>query len=56
VRFLLANGLNVKEIRTEMFPVYSGKVLSLKAVRRWVEKRGKRFADEEEVETECGSG
>jgi hypothetical protein len=35
-----------------MFPVYAGKCLSLKAVHKWVEKRGKRFADDEEVETE----
>jgi hypothetical protein len=26
--------------------------LSPKAVHRWVEKRGKRFADDEEVKTE----
>jgi hypothetical protein len=35
-----------------MFPVYGGKCLSRKAVHNWVETRGKRFADDEEVETE----
>jgi hypothetical protein len=35
-----------------MFPVYGGKCLSREAVHNGVEKRGKRFADDEEVETE----
>jgi hypothetical protein len=35
-----------------MFPVYGGKCLSRKAVHNRVEKRGRRFADDEEVETE----
>jgi hypothetical protein len=35
-----------------MFPVYGGKCLSRKAFHRWVKKRGKRFGDDEEVETE----
>jgi hypothetical protein len=35
-----------------MFPVYGGKCLSRKAVHNWVEKRGKLFADDEEVGTE----
>jgi hypothetical protein len=35
-----------------MFPGYGGKWLSRKAVHSWVKKRGKRFADDEEVETE----
>jgi hypothetical protein len=35
-----------------MFLVDDGKRLSRKAVHSWVEKRGKRFADDEEVETE----
>jgi hypothetical protein len=35
-----------------MFPVYGGKCLSRKAVHNWVKKRGKYFADDEEVETE----
>jgi hypothetical protein len=36
----------------KIFPVYSGKCLSRKAVDNCVEKRGKRFADDEDVETE----
>jgi hypothetical protein len=35
-----------------MFLVYSGKCLSRKAVHKWVEKRGKHYADDEEIETE----
>jgi hypothetical protein len=35
-----------------MFPVYGGKCLSRKAVHNWVEKRGKRSVDDEEVATE----
>jgi transposase-like protein len=52
VRFLWAKGLNAKDINEEMFPVYCGKCLSRKTVHNWVEKRDKRFADDEEVETE----
>jgi hypothetical protein len=37
-RFLWAKGLNAKDIHKEMFPVYSGKCLSHKAVHNWVEK------------------
>jgi hypothetical protein len=47
-----AKGLNAKDIHKEMFPVYSGKRLSRKAVHNWVKKHGKYFADYEEVETE----
>jgi hypothetical protein len=36
-----------------MSPVYSRKCLSHKAFHSWVEKRGKRLADDEEVETEA---
>jgi hypothetical protein len=36
-----------------MLPVYGGKCLSRKAVHNWVEKHGKRFADDEEVETQA---
>jgi hypothetical protein len=50
--FLWAKGLNAKDIHKEMFPVYGGKCLSRKAVHKWVEKSGKRFADDEEIETE----
>jgi hypothetical protein len=43
VRFSLwAKELNAEDIHEEMFPGYGGKCLS----------RGKRFADDEEVETE----
>jgi hypothetical protein len=52
VRLLWAKGLNAKHIHKEMFPVYGGKCLSCKAVHRWVKKRRKRFADDEEIETE----
>jgi hypothetical protein len=36
--FLWADGLSVKDIHKEMFPVYDGKCLSHKAVHNWVEK------------------
>jgi hypothetical protein len=49
---LWARGLNAQDINKEIFPVYSRKCLSCKAVHNWVKKRGKRFVDEEEVETE----
>jgi hypothetical protein len=52
VRYLWAKGLNAKDVHKEIFPVYGGKCLSCKAVHNWVEKHGKRFADDEEVETE----
>jgi hypothetical protein len=52
VRFLWAKRLDTKDVHKEMFPVYGGKCLSCKAVHSWVQKRGKRFADEGEVETE----
>jgi hypothetical protein len=41
-----------KESHKAMYPVCGGKCLSRKALHNWVEKRGKRFADDEEVETE----
>jgi hypothetical protein len=37
-----------------MFPLYGGKSLSPKAVHNLVDKRGKRFADDEEVDTKVG--
>jgi hypothetical protein len=43
---LWAKGLNAKVIHKKMFYIYGGKCLSPKAVHIWVEKRGKRFADE----------
>jgi hypothetical protein len=52
VRFLWAKGLNAKYIHKEMFSVYGGKCLSRKAVHNWVAKRGKRFADGEEVQSD----
>jgi hypothetical protein len=45
--FLWAKGLNAKDIHKEMFPVHSGKCLSLKEVHP-------RSADNEKVETELG--
>jgi hypothetical protein len=42
----------VKDIHKEMFCVYCGKCLSHKAVHNWVEKHGKYFASDDEVETE----
>jgi hypothetical protein len=36
-------------IHEEIFPVYGGKCLSRKATQNW---GGKRFADDEEFETE----
>jgi hypothetical protein len=50
VHFLWAKGLNAKDIRKEMFPVYGGKCLSHKAVHSWV---AEGFTDGEEVETEA---
>jgi hypothetical protein len=40
-----------KDTDKEMFPADGGKFLSLKAAHNWGEKRGKHFADDEEVET-----
>jgi hypothetical protein len=37
VLFWWAKGLNAKDIHKEMFPVYSGKRLSVKGVHNWVE-------------------
>jgi hypothetical protein len=44
-----AKGFNAMNIHKEMFPVYGGKCLSLKAVHNWFEKR---FGDDEVVEAE----
>jgi hypothetical protein len=35
---LWANGLNVKDIHKEIFPLYGGKCLSCEAVHNWVEE------------------
>jgi hypothetical protein len=48
----MGKGLNAKDVHKEMFRVYGGKYLSRKTVHNWVEKPGKLFADDEEVETE----
>jgi hypothetical protein len=48
----LRKGLIAKDIHKEMFPVYGEKWFLPKAVHSWFEKRGRRFADDEEVETE----
>jgi hypothetical protein len=50
--FLWAKGLNAKDIQKEMFPVCGRKCLSPKAFHNWVEKRGKIFTYDREVETE----
>jgi hypothetical protein len=52
VRFLWAKELKAKDIHKEMYPVYGGKCLLCKAAHNWCEKRGKLFADDEELETE----
>jgi hypothetical protein len=52
VRFLWPKGLNAKYVHKEIFPVYGGKCLALKAVHSGVEERDKYFADDEEIETE----
>jgi hypothetical protein len=44
--------LNAKAIHKETFPVYGGKCFSREVVHNLVEKRGKRLAADEEVETE----
>jgi hypothetical protein len=44
--------LNAKNIHKEIIPVYGCKCLPHKAVHNWVERRGRGFADDEEVETE----
>jgi hypothetical protein len=46
-----AKGLNEEDIYKEMFPVHGRKCLSRKAVLIWVQKSGRRVADDEEVET-----
>jgi hypothetical protein len=52
VLLLWIKGLNAKDIHKEIFPVQDGKCLSRKTVHNWVEKCGKYFADDEELETE----
>jgi hypothetical protein len=50
VHFLWAKGLSAKDIHKEIFPIYGRKSLSCKTVRNWVEKHGRLFVDDEEVE------
>jgi hypothetical protein len=50
VRFLWTKGLNATDIHKEMFSVFGGKCLSCKVVHNWVEKCGKHFTNDEEVE------
>jgi hypothetical protein len=50
VRFFWAKRLNEKDIHKKMFPVYSRKGLSRKAVHKWVKKLsqgGLKIADDE---------
>jgi hypothetical protein len=50
VRILWAKGPNARDIHKEVFPVYSGKCLLLKAVHNWVKKfsqRRSKVADDE---------
>jgi hypothetical protein len=51
--FLLAKGLNAKDIHKEMFPVYVKKRSSRKAIQNWIDKfshgRSKVADDEMEV-------
>jgi hypothetical protein len=56
VHFLWTKGLNTKDIHKNIFSVHGVKCLSRKAIHNWIEKRGKRFADDEEFETEVRSG
>jgi hypothetical protein len=42
-------GIHEKYMHGKMFPVCCGKCLSRKAVHKWVEKRGKLFADDERL-------
>jgi hypothetical protein len=49
---LWAKGPSTKDIHKQTFSINGGKCLSPKAVHNWVEKRGKRFADDEMFEME----
>jgi hypothetical protein len=49
---LRAKGLNAKDIHKEMFPVYSGKCLSCKAVHNWVKKFSQRRSEVADDEME----
>jgi hypothetical protein len=45
---LLAKRLNSKDVNKQTFPVYGGKCFSRKSIHKWVEKRGKYFANDED--------
>jgi hypothetical protein len=49
---LWGKGLNAKDNHEETFAVYGEKYLSRKAVHNYFEKRGKRFAHDEDINTE----
>jgi hypothetical protein len=51
VCFRWANGFNAKDIHKEIIPVYS-ECFPCKVVLNWVEKCGKHFTDNEEVQIE----
>jgi hypothetical protein len=53
VLFLWAKGLNAKDIKKEMFPLYSGKRLSRKAVHNWVASDSLMT---KRLKRRCGSG
>jgi hypothetical protein len=46
---LWAKGLSANDIHEEMFSISGGKCLSNKAIHSLGEKRGRRFADDEEI-------
>jgi hypothetical protein len=52
VRFLWEKGLSAKDIHNDV-SCLRWECLSRKAVHKWVEKRGKGFADDEEVDMEA---
>jgi hypothetical protein len=54
--FLWATGLSAKDIHKEMFPVYGGKCLSRKAVRRKVKKCANVSLVTKRLKRRCGSG
>jgi hypothetical protein len=50
---LCLKGISAKDIHEEIFLVYGWKCLSRKGIDNWVEKYGKSFIDDEEVEPEA---
>jgi hypothetical protein len=51
-RSLWVKGLNAKDIRKEMFPIYGAKCWSPKAVHNWIEKFSQRLSKVADDETE----